>query len=695
MLYIKNLKKGFTLVELIVVIVILAILATIAFLSFSSQSSSARDSTRLTDMSNIAEWLWVNQSISWNYPAPDKNIKLFSWTTLIWHQWEAWSSTLNIIKFSAWGWKDPLDKSFYTYSINLTKNKFQLLAFLENKNLLTLNPFENSMQNFNFWFDTNATEYDERYPYEKGDKLWIVLLKEAGANSWSISYTPIQDISSLQSSSTWFVITDTNINTWMVALINNSISATWVTVNALAGFTSPVNPLPPAAIDPELATTALYSSSDADLKKVFSWAVSDYAKWWKTNWCTAVPNIVNISDVTSFNTSLNWKTLTQNTIYKVANWNYNLDWGILMTNCTAIIWQSRWWVIIKRNYNDTTAAWMVNKNSNSNSILTSITLDWNKSNFTYANSYWIYWYSAKNSTLKNISIINNKSHWVMFWSYADYNILDDFIINNNVVGLYLWSNWNTFKNFQIYNNSNNWTFLTYASGNVMENFKIYNNINHWIHLYPNNCIGNIFNNTMVFNNNANWIYIQWSAHTHNSFNNIQVFNNGSRWILLENAWVYNHFNNIMNYSNWWWWVDINVWTNHIFNDNYIYNNWATFLMASATSNKYYWISKIFSQTTNTNPLDIWTWAYLWWSDWVLDLSWTADCSWHAKPWDNNDFWATCTSRWRITHSSTPIIKYNFWANIINQKKPVRWNWTAFELYWTDWTDYFSSKKIGE
>ena len=49
--------RAFTLVELIVVIVILSILSTIAFLSFSSQSASARDSTRLSDMSNIAKGL--------------------------------------------------------------------------------------------------------------------------------------------------------------------------------------------------------------------------------------------------------------------------------------------------------------------------------------------------------------------------------------------------------------------------------------------------------------------------------------------------------------------------------------------------------------------------------------------------------------------------------------------------------------
>ena len=47
---VKNAKKAFTLVELIVVITILAILGTIAFISLNGYSAQARDSKRLTDV---------------------------------------------------------------------------------------------------------------------------------------------------------------------------------------------------------------------------------------------------------------------------------------------------------------------------------------------------------------------------------------------------------------------------------------------------------------------------------------------------------------------------------------------------------------------------------------------------------------------------------------------------------------------
>lgn len=50
----KN-TKAFTLVELIVVITILAILGTIAFISLQGYSAEARDSKRISDVSNIAK----------------------------------------------------------------------------------------------------------------------------------------------------------------------------------------------------------------------------------------------------------------------------------------------------------------------------------------------------------------------------------------------------------------------------------------------------------------------------------------------------------------------------------------------------------------------------------------------------------------------------------------------------------------
>jgi prepilin-type N-terminal cleavage/methylation domain-containing protein len=50
----KNTKKAFTLVELIVVITILAVLATVAFISFSGQTKEANKSKVLSDLNTLS-----------------------------------------------------------------------------------------------------------------------------------------------------------------------------------------------------------------------------------------------------------------------------------------------------------------------------------------------------------------------------------------------------------------------------------------------------------------------------------------------------------------------------------------------------------------------------------------------------------------------------------------------------------------
>jgi len=61
---------GFTLVELIVVITILVILGTIAFMSLSGYSGNARDGSRVSDLTNIAQGLDIAYTRNGSYPSP-------------------------------------------------------------------------------------------------------------------------------------------------------------------------------------------------------------------------------------------------------------------------------------------------------------------------------------------------------------------------------------------------------------------------------------------------------------------------------------------------------------------------------------------------------------------------------------------------------------------------------------------------
>lgn len=56
----KNTKKAFTLVELIVVITILAVLATVAFISFSGQTQDAKNSKVASDLTNLSRAIEIS-----------------------------------------------------------------------------------------------------------------------------------------------------------------------------------------------------------------------------------------------------------------------------------------------------------------------------------------------------------------------------------------------------------------------------------------------------------------------------------------------------------------------------------------------------------------------------------------------------------------------------------------------------------
>ncbi len=76
MFSIKTLKKGFTLIELMVVIAVIAILATIALVGLGGVQKGARDTQRLATVNGIRTALARYQSDKGSYPA--SNFSLMS-----------------------------------------------------------------------------------------------------------------------------------------------------------------------------------------------------------------------------------------------------------------------------------------------------------------------------------------------------------------------------------------------------------------------------------------------------------------------------------------------------------------------------------------------------------------------------------------------------------------------------------------
>ena len=160
----KQNKKAFTLVELIVVITILAILWTIAFISLQGYSSQARDSKRISDISNIKKSLELFSLSTWKYPEPDNLWKAtYSWVTL-WKQWTIWNNvSINLSKTLNKKPSDPLTQREYIYSVTDAQREYELLSVYEN-DLVWYNNILNQ---------TQAEEQD--YPKIDGTYNWVYI----------------------------------------------------------------------------------------------------------------------------------------------------------------------------------------------------------------------------------------------------------------------------------------------------------------------------------------------------------------------------------------------------------------------------------------------------------------------------------------------------------------------------------------
>lgn len=139
----KNLKKWFTLVELIVVITILAILGTIAFISLQWYSSDARNSKRVSDLGSIStamsikitQWIWLLWFIKSDINAQIPNISI-AWTgAFTWgasQNYDAWRVNYVALWIKQEDFQDPTwSQDYAMWATTKINGKYQLATKLE------------------------------------------------------------------------------------------------------------------------------------------------------------------------------------------------------------------------------------------------------------------------------------------------------------------------------------------------------------------------------------------------------------------------------------------------------------------------------------------------------------------------------------------------------------------------------------
>lgn len=144
-------------------------------------------------MASIEKWFSIKLTKAEKLPIPDDKIDITASGTLLTYQGYAGTWTLGNI-WVHWGWVDPVDGTFYTYSTNPSKNKYQLLGFFESSE-------------YSFSQNNTFASLVDRYPKVKWDDLGIILN--------STTQEPIQNennsIDIIQSSDEYnFIINNSN-----------------------------------------------------------------------------------------------------------------------------------------------------------------------------------------------------------------------------------------------------------------------------------------------------------------------------------------------------------------------------------------------------------------------------------------------------------------------------------------------------
>jgi prepilin-type N-terminal cleavage/methylation domain-containing protein len=227
----------FTLVELIVVITILVILWTIAFTSLAGYSGSARDSSRISDLTNISKGLDIAYAKTSSYPMPDSyfTVTYSGWN--VWYQWEVGTTVMNILtsagaKLSKQPPLDPLvTTAKYTYSkVAYAKDSYQLKANWEGDKI-TYSPTQGLGVDI-----AQAASWNPTVAYIAGNYNWVVAKTQTGTMTYILAVPSIIS----NTGSIWLILAiDSAQKTLSWALLTNGWSnTTGVIYNPVVAYAS-------------------------------------------------------------------------------------------------------------------------------------------------------------------------------------------------------------------------------------------------------------------------------------------------------------------------------------------------------------------------------------------------------------------------------------------------------------------------
>ena len=185
----KNIKTGFTFVELIVVVTIMAILASIWFTVYQEYLSSSRDSNRIVQLNDIHDGLEL-LSASSRLPFPENMIEITANGSFFAYQWDAWEWVINAIWYDGWG-TDPEYDIPFVYMLSKNSRDFQLLGFI-------VDPAYLSFSSLSY---ANNIEYSELFPKVVWKALWVTVQRE--------TQTPLHLASDLIENGGYDVVTGT------------------------------------------------------------------------------------------------------------------------------------------------------------------------------------------------------------------------------------------------------------------------------------------------------------------------------------------------------------------------------------------------------------------------------------------------------------------------------------------------------